>query len=374
MTESVECVVIGAGVVGLAIARRLAMAGREVVVLEAAETIGTGTSSRNSEVIHAGIYYPPGSLKAALCVAGRHALYRYCADHGVPHARLGKLIVAVGEPELPALAALRQTAEANGVDDLEWLDAEALHRLEPAVRGVAALHSPSTGVIDSHGYMLALRGEAEDHGAMIAFHTPMVAAQRADPGFVVHTGGATPMALACAVLVNAAGLDAPAVARSLGGGPPAPPSVFAKGSYFVLAGRTPFRHLIYPIPEPGGLGVHVTLDLGGQAKFGPDVEWVETIDYTIDPARGDRFYAAVRRYWPDLPDGALLPGYTGIRPKLHRAGEPAADFRIDGPRDHGIAGLVQLFGIESPGLTASLAIADHVAGLLGLPADQQAAA
>ncbi len=367
MTETADCVVIGAGVVGLAVARRLALAGREAIVLEAAEAIGTETSSRNSEVIHAGLYYPPGSLKARLCVAGRDALYRYCTERGVPHARPGKLIVAVTEAEIPALAGIKATAEANGVANLEWLDGAAVRAMEPAVRCVRALLSPSTGIIDSHAFMLSLQGEAEDRGAMIAFRTPVEGGRVLDRGVLLHTGGAAPMELACRTLVNCAGLKAPEVGRAIAGLPMVPQGHLSKGSYFVLGGRTPFRRLIYPVPEPGGLGVHVTLDLAGQARFGPDVEPVERIDYAIDPSRGDRFYAAVRRYWPDLPDGALQPGYTGIRPKLCRHGEPAADFMIQGPRDHGLDGVVSLYGMESPGLTAALAIADHVAGLLNRP-------
>ena len=368
MVEHVEALVIGAGVVGLAVARRLAMAGREVVLLEAAEGIGEGTSSRNSEVIHAGIYYEPGSLKAQLCVAGKHALYRFCAEHGVAHRRLGKLIVACGQDEVPKLAALLRTAQANGVNDLTWLDPAEVRRLEPEVRCVAALQSPSTGIIDSHAFMLALQGEAEDHGAMIAFRTPIERGEVRGDRVVVEAGGDTPMHLSCTMLVNAAGLSAQDVAASLTGLPPAtiPQQYIAKGNYFVLSGRCPFHRLVYPMPPSGGLGVHVTLDLAGQAKFGPDVQWIDTIDYSVDPARAESFYAAIRTYWPGLPDGALQPGYAGIRPKLSGPGEPAADFMIQGPDDHGVAGLVNLYGIESPGLTAALAIADRVAAVLGL--------
>ena len=371
MVETVEAVIVGAGVVGLAIARRLACAGREVLVLEAAETIGTGISSRNSEVVHAGIYYPKDSLKARLCVAGRRALYRYCASRGIGHARLGKLIVATGPDELPLLATLRAAAAANGVDDLEPLDAAAVRAREPAVKAAGALLSPSTGVVDSHALMLSLLGEAEDRGAMIAFRAPVLSgavggAVQGGPSRI-EVGGTERTTLACHMLVNSAGLDAPALAARLAGLPAAtvPHSYLAKGSYFGLTGRSPFRHLIYPVPVPGGLGTHVTLDLGGRARFGPDVEWVQERDYRVDPARAISFYAAIRRYWPDLPDGALQPDYAGIRPKIAGPGQPAADFVIQGPRDHGVDGLVNLYGIESPGLTASLAIADYVARLLG---------
>ena len=376
MVETIEAVVVGAGVVGLAVARRLARAGREVLVLEAAEAIGTGISSRNSEVVHAGIYYPKDSVKARLCVAGKEALYRYCASRGVAHARLGKLIVATGPDELPLLAALRAAAAANGVEDLEPLDAAATRALEPAVRAAGALLSPSTGVVDSHALMLSLRGEAEDRGAAIAFHAPVLSGHVGDGAagglLRIDVGGAETTTLACRMLINSAGLDAPAVAARFSGLPPGtvPRSHLAKGSYFSLAGRSPFRHLVYPVPVPGGLGTHVTIDLAGRARFGPDVEWVETRDYRVDPARAASFYAAIRRYWPDLPDGALQPDYAGIRPKIVGPGEPAADFAIHGPRDHGIAGLVNLYGIESPGLTAALAIADHVAQLLGCGPDR----
>jgi len=374
VVESVESVVIGAGVVGLAVARRLARAGREVLVLEAAETIGTGISSRNSEVIHAGIYYPKGSLKARLCVAGKGALYRYCASRGVGHRRLGKLIVATDATELPLLDKLRAAAAANGVDDLAPLDTAAVRAMEPAVRCAGALLSPSTGVVDSHALMLSLRGEAEDRGAAIAFHAPVTRGAAGDGGIRIEVGGIAPLTLRCREVVNAAGLDAPAVAERIAGVPAAvvPRAYLAKGNYYGLVGRSPFSHLIYPVPVPGGLGTHVTLDLAGRARFGPDVEWVETRDYAVDPARAASFYAAIRRYWPELPDGALQPDYAGIRPKITAPGTPAADFVIQGPAEHGVGGLVNLFGIESPGLTASLAIADHVAALLGCGDDEEA--
>lgn len=360
--DKVECVVIGAGVIGLAIARRLARAGREVIILEAAEAIGTVTSSRNSEVIHAGIYYPAGSLMARMCVAGKQALYHYCRDHGIPHRNCGKLIVATTATETEKLSSIRAHAEANGVCDLQTLSGAAARALEPALNCDAALLSPSTGIIDSHAYMLALRGDAEAAGAACAFHTPLLHASAADEGIEIDAGGEVPISLQCRLLVNAAGLDAPAIARRIDGMPIEliPPAYFAKGNYFSCSARAPFSHLIYPVPEPGGLGVHLTLDMAGQARFGPDVEWVEKIDYTVDPARADRFYPAIRRYWPTLPDGALMPSYSGIRPKIVPPAVAAQDFLIQGPRDHGVNGLINLFGIESPGLTSSLAIADHV--------------
>jgi L-2-hydroxyglutarate oxidase LhgO len=366
--DKVECVVIGAGVIGLAIARRLAQAGREVIVLEAAEGIGTVTSSRNSEVIHAGIYYPAGSLMARMCVTGKRALYAYCADHGIPHRNCGKLIVATTPKETLRLQSIRAHAEANGVNDLQTLNGDAARALEPALNCDAALLSPSTGIIDSHAFMLALRGDAEDAGAAYAFHTPLARAKAAAGRIEIDAGGHAPMTLECGLLVNAAGLGASAVARSIDGMPIdlIPPSYLAKGNYFSCSARAPFSRLIYPVPEPGGLGVHLTLDMAGQARFGPDVEWVETIDYAVDPARAERFYPAIRKYWPDLPDGALMPSYSGMRPKIVPPAVAAQDFLIQGPADHGVAGLINLFGIESPGLTSSLAIADHVAELAGV--------
>lgn len=365
--ERVGCVVVGAGVIGLAVARTLAMAGREVIVLEAADAIGTGTSSRNSEVIHAGIYYPTGSLRAALCVPGRDALYAYCQSHGVAHTRIGKLIVATDEAQMPRFNAIRRQAAMNGVDDLTPLSAAEAVALEPNLHCVAALHSPSTGIIDSHALMLALQGDAENNGAMLAFKSPMVGGRITDAGIEVETGGAEPMRIICDTLVNCAGLGAWEAARALDGFPAGhvPPGHFAKGNYYALAhGRSPFQRLIYPMPIEGGLGVHITLDLAGQARFGPDVEWVERIEYSVDPARAGSFYTSVRSYWPGLPDGGLVPAYCGIRPKLTGPGQGQADWLIQGPQVHGVPGLVNLFGIESPGLTACLAIADHVAGLL----------
>ncbi|MFH0299993.1 NAD(P)/FAD-dependent oxidoreductase [Bradyrhizobium sp. 31Argb] len=360
--DRVDCVVIGAGVIGLAVARRLAQAGREVIVLEAAEGIGTVTSSRNSEVIHAGIYYRAGSLMARMCVSGKHSLYRYCKEHGVPYRNCGKLIVATTPKETEKLQSIRAHAEANGVLDMELLSGEAARAMEPALNCDAALLSPSTGIIDSHAYMLALRGDAEAAGAAFAFHTPLLRAKAAAGRIEIEAGGEAPMTLACDLLVNAAGLGAPAVARGIEGMPLEliPCAYLAKGNYFSCSARAPFSRLIYPVPEPGGLGVHLTLDMAGQARFGPDVEWVESIDYAVDPARADRFYPAIRKYWPGLPDGALMPSYSGIRPKIVPPAVATQDFLIQGPRDHGVTGLINLFGIESPGLTSSLAIADYV--------------
>jgi L-2-hydroxyglutarate oxidase LhgO len=360
--EEVDCIVVGAGVVGLAVARSLAMSGREVIILEAAEGIGTETSSRNSEVIHAGIYYPANSLMARFCVAGRRMLYPYCAEKGVPHRNCGKLIVATSEREDAMLAGIKGRAEANGVEGMQVLTAAEAMAMEPNLQCTSALHSPATGIIDSHSYMLALQGDAENAGATPVFFSPMVGGRVAGRRIEVNVGGADPMTLRCNLLVNSAGLHAPFVARHIHGLPQdrVPTGYFAKGNYFTLAGRSPFTRLIYPVPVPGGLGVHLTMDLGGQAKFGPDVEWIDAIDYTVDPSRSDSFYAAVRTYWPGLKDGALQPGYAGIRPKTVPKGAPAQDFVVQGPQTHGVAGLINLFGIESPGLTASLAIADHV--------------
>jgi L-2-hydroxyglutarate oxidase LhgO len=363
--DRVECIVVGAGVVGLAVARAQAMAGREVIVIEAAGDIGTGTSSRNSEVIHAGIYYAASSAMARLCVAGKQMLYRYCEDHNVPHRRCGKLIVATGADESDRLAAIRARAEANGVTDLVTLSANDARAKEPALNCTGALHSPSTGIVDSHALMLALRGDAEQAGAVFAFHAPFVSARREGDGFAVEIGGDAPMTLGCDLLINAAGLNAPDIARAIEGLSPEhiPTAYYAKGNYFACTTRVPFSHLIYPLPEPGGLGVHLTLDIGGAGRFGPDVEWLETPAYDVDPKRAQRFYPAIRRYWPGLPDGALVPAYSGIRPKIVPPSVAVQDFLIQDARIHGMPGLVNLFGIESPGLTASLAIAEDVRAL-----------
>ena len=364
--ERIECAVIGAGVVGLAIARELALAGRELIVLEAADAIGTETSSRNSEVIHAGIYYPSGSLKARLCVEGRHALYAYCASHGVEHKRIGKIIIATRDEEIATLSKYHEQAKLNGVDDLRWLVREEVRELEPEVTCVAGFLSPSTGILDSHGFMLALQGDAEARGATFAFLSPVTGGRVTDSGIELSVSGAESTSLLCGTLINSTGLRAPEVAHAIAGVPheSIPPQYFAKAHYFGLSGRSPFRRLVYPVPVPGGLGTHVTLDLAGQARFGPDVEWIDGIDYAFDESRAPSFYDSVRRYYPALKDKQLQPGYTGIRPKISAPHEPAADFLIQGPREHGVPGLVNLYGIESPGLTASLAIAKHVAKLL----------
>ena len=368
--DRVDCVVVGAGVVGLAIARALAMAGREVIVIEALEAIGTATSARNSEVIHAGLYSAPEWLKTQLCVEGRRLLVPYCEAHGVAHRNCGKLVVATNDAQLPALQALARNAAANGVEGLQLIDGAAARQREPALHAVAALHSSVTGVIDSHGFMLSLLGDAEDHGAMLALKSPLRAAHVQAEGFVLEVGGAEPMRLHARTLVNAAGLSASEVAARIEGLPAAQVRAThrCKGNYFTLSGmRAPFSHLIYPLHEAAGLGVHLTLDLAGQGRFGPDTEWLADdgpIDYRVQPERCESFYAAIRRYWPGLPEGSLQPDYSGVRPKLGRQGEPARDFAIDGPAVHGVPGLVNLFGIESPGLTAALAIAERVRGAL----------
>lgn len=367
MPYEVDTVVIGAGVVGLAVARELAIAGHEVIVLEAASAIGTETSSRNSEVIHAGIYYPSGSLKAELCVAGRHRLYDYCESRGIAYRRCGKLIVASGDADVARLQGIERQAVENGVTDIAWLNARDVAALEPGIRCSRALFSPSTGIVDSHALMLALQGDAEEAGAAVALQSPVLGGECRGGGILLRVGGDDPAAVSCRFVVNSAGLDAPALAARLSGVPRecVPRAYLARGNYFLLAGASPFRHLIYPLPEAGGLGVHVTLDLGGQVRFGPDVEWIEEKDYRVDARRAEPFYTAIRRYWPSLPDGALVPGFSGIRPKIAGPGEEAADFVIQGSDVHGVKGLVNLFGIESPGLTACLAIAERVRRCLG---------
>ncbi len=361
--EDVDVVVVGAGVVGLAVARALALAGREVIVIEAAEGIGTETSSRNSEVIHAGIYYPAGSLMAKHCVQGKHMLYDYCREHAVAHSNCTKLIVATSEEEAGKLASIQARAATNGVPDLTYLSRAEAMAMEPALSCTAALLSPSTGIIDSHSYMLALQGDAENAGAVCVFHSPVLGGRLTDGGAEIDVGGAEPMTLRAKLLINSAGLHAPKLAAKLVGMPSqlTPRAYYAKGSYFSLTAKNPFSRLIYPVPVAGGLGTHLTIDLGGQARFGPDVEWVETLDYEVNPARSEGFYAAIRRYWPDLPDGALAPGYSGIRPKIVPPAIASQDFTIQGPAAHGQGCLINLFGIESPGLTASLSVAAAVA-------------
>ncbi|NML14934.1 NAD(P)/FAD-dependent oxidoreductase [Azohydromonas caseinilytica] len=368
MTERVDTVVVGAGVVGLAVARELAQRGHEVLVLEGATAIGTGTSSRNSEVIHAGLYYPTGSLKARLCVQGRERLYAYCAERGLGHRRCGKLIAATDEGQLDALRALQAQALANGVDDVQWLDAAQARALEPQLRAVAALLSPSTGLVDSHALMLSLLGDAQSAGALLALASPVLSGRVTNEGIELQVGGEQPMALLARRVVNSAGHGAPALAGRIGGldARHVPRAWACKGHYFSLRGRSPFSRLVYPLHDSAGLGVHLTLDLAGQARFGPDTEWLPDadpagFDYRVDERRIPAFGAAIRRYWPGLPEGALSPAYTGIRPKISAPGQPAADFRIDAAAQHGVPGLVNLFGIESPGLTACLAIASHVA-------------
>ena len=363
--DQIECVVIGAGVIGLAVARALALAGHEVMVLEAASAIGTGISSRNSEVIHAGIYYAQGSLKARLCVRGRRLLYDYCLERGINHRRCGKLLVATAPDQLPQLQGIMERAARNGVDDLRQLSAAQAHAMERDLVCEAALYSPSTGIVDSHALMLALQGDLENAGGMVVLNAPVQRAECATTAIRLFTADGT--GLEARRVVNAAGLQAPLLARRFQGlaAQQVPRAWFAKGSYFTLAGRAPFSHLIYPVPQTAGLGVHLTLDLGGQARFGPDVQWVESADdLTVDPQRADAFYAEVRKYWPALEDGALVPAYAGIRPKIHAPDQEACDFLIQGPAQHGVAGLVNLFGIESPGLTSALAIGDCVNALI----------
>ena len=364
--ESVECVIVGAGVVGLAIARELAQQGKEVLILEAEERYGLGNSSRNSEVIHAGIYYPANSLKARFCVQGKELLYDYCKTRNVPHQRCGKLIVASDESQRETLLKIAQSAAVNGVADLQLVERDELRKLEPELDCALALHSPSTGIIDSSALMLSLLGDAEHHGASLVCQSPVISGEITDGQFQLTVGQQQPFEIACKTLINSAGIGSQAIAHSLKGldSKHIPPSFYAKGNYFSLQGKAPFQHLIYPVPEPGGLGTHLTLDLAGGARFGPDVEWLETLDYSVDPNRKEKFVAAIQRFWPTIDGEQLNADYAGIRPKITGPGETAADFMIQGPDDHGIRGLVNLFGIESPGLTSSLAIAQHVSTLV----------
>lgn len=371
--EQVDAVVVGAGVVGLATARALAQRGLDTLVLERENAIGTGISSRNSEVIHAGLYYPAGSLKARLCVRGRELLYAFCGSHQVPHRRCGKLVVATDESQRPGLDALAAKARANGVADVQLLSDRDAKAMEPALACAGALWSPSTGIVDSHGLMLALQGDLERAGGAVALSSPVQAMAHESGLWVLQVGGAEPLELGARIVVNAGGLWAPWLAERNRSLPAAqvPRAYLSKGNYYALSGRAPFTRLVYPLPQDAWLGVHLTLDLAGQARFGPDVQWLPhgldtPIDYTVDPARAQAFYADVRRYWPGLPDGALQPAYSGVRPKIHAPDEPSPDFQVQGPAQHGLPGLVNLFGIESPGLTSCLAIAEEVAGRLGV--------
>lgn len=366
--EKVDCVVIGAGVIGLAVARRLAMAGREVLVLEQHDAIGTETSARNSEVIHAGIYYPTGSFKAKLCVEGKQFLYRYCEEKGVNFNNCGKLIVATAPEQNENLPKIRQKAAENGVTDLEEWTVEQASELEPNLYCTGALWSPSTGIIDSHGLMLAYQGDAEDHGAFLVFNTPVLSMRPEQDSIALKTGGAEPMELLADMVINSTGLSAPLVAAQMAdiARETIPTARYCKGNYYTLPGKSPFNRLIYPMPQKDGLGVHVTVDLGHQCRFGPDIEWVDEIDYDVDPTRADVFYDAVRRYWPDIVDGSLKPDYSGIRPKISGPNDPTADFTFHGPQIHKINGLINLLGMESPGLTASAAIAQEVARRVGI--------
>ena len=374
MTSSPEfdfdAAVIGAGAVGLACGYFLALAGKSVVVLERERLIGQGISSRNSEVIHAGLYYPTGSLKAELCVRGRRLLYPFLDAHGVTYDKCGKIVVATSEAEIARVEAVARQAGINGVEGLKLLSAEEVHALEPQAHALMGLLSPETGIFDTHGYMLALEGEIEARGGAVVAPAPFEGAEPLPPGgFRVRTGGEEPAELTVRQLVNAAGLGAQAAAGRIEGYPAGeiPKLHYGKGVYFALHGKAPFHHLVYPPPTPGALGIHYKRDMGGRAHFGPDLQFVETLDYDVDPGRAAAFYEYVRHFWPGLPDGALSPDYAGIRPKLHGPGEPQPDFRIDGAERHGLAGLISLFGIESPGLTASLGIGETVAALLAEP-------
>jgi len=360
--ESADCVVIGAGIVGLAVARAMARKGREVLVLEAEDQFGSITSARNSEVIHAGIHYPHGSLKEHLCVVGRDMLYSFCDAYGVTYNRATKLVVAADEAEVPGLRALQEHAAKGGVY-MTWMTGADARRIEPHLSCAAALHSPLTGIVDSHGLMLAFLGEAESLGASLALKSPVTGGKATDEGVVLDVGGEAAMSLMCRTVINCAGLGAQGVSRKIAGVKPAsiPAQYLAKGNYFYLSGKPPFKRLVYPLPGVASLGVHYTLDMAGQGRFGPDLQWIEAVDYTVDESREASFYAEIRRYWPELPDGALRPGYAGVRPKVQAPGEAARDFMIQTPEETGVNGFLALYGIESPGLTSSLAIAQYVA-------------
>jgi L-2-hydroxyglutarate oxidase LhgO len=361
-----QVLVVGAGVVGLACARELALRGHEVIVAEAANAIGTITSSRNSEVIHAGLYYPTGTKRAVHCPRSRRMLYDYCISHGVPHKKCGKLVVATNDKENVGIEKIFKQSQINGCENVELIDAATAKRLEPHAFCTVAMLSPETGIIDSHSYMRALRGDLEDSGGMVALNTPIERMVLSGDQWEVHFGGADPQTITVDAVVNAAGLGAQKLARATEGYPQerVPPLYLAKGNYFSYGGRPVFSRLIYPVPIPGGLGVHVVLDMAGRMRFGPDVEWIGTEDYNVDAGRGASFYEHVRGYWPGLPDNSLVPDFAGIRPKITGPGEPQADFMIDAPEHHGVPRLVQLFGIESPGLTSSLSLGEEVAGYL----------
>jgi L-2-hydroxyglutarate oxidase LhgO len=365
MADQIECVVIGAGVVGLAVARSLARAGREVLVLESESRPGTATSARNSGVIHAGLYYKAGSFKARFCVAGNRAMYEFCEARGVEHHNTGKLIIANGPEEEAVLRDLEKRAAVNAVPDMSWLSQRQARELEPEVRCTAALFCGTSGIVDQHGLMDAIEGELQGAGGQLVCDCPVESLTRTPAGYLVRTGGAGATEIEARWVVNSAGLQAVALLGRISDYPAAriPKLHYARGNYFTVAGRSPFKHLIYPVPHAAGLGIHATIDLGRRVRFGPDVEWIDQIDYSVNTARAATFYEAIRSYWPGLPDDSLVPDYTGIRPKLHGPGEPQPDFRIEGPADHGLPGLVNLLGIESPGLTSSLMIGDHVASL-----------
>jgi L-2-hydroxyglutarate oxidase LhgO len=366
VSEQVECIVIGAGVVGLAVARQLANSGLETIVLERHALIGSETSSRNSEVIHAGIYYPRNSLKARFCVAGKTLLYDYCKHNNIDYKRCGKLIVATSDSQLTKLKDIQNQARANGVNDLECLTKTQSQMMEPQLYNVGSLYSPSTGIVDSHAFMLSLQTDLERMGGLVAFRAPVLSASCKNYEFNLCIGGEQQMNIRAKYLVNCAGLSAQYIAQKFAGLPPdsIPPIHFAKGNYYALQGKSPFNRLIYPVPEEAGLGVHFTMDLAGAGRFGPDVEWVNEINYKVNPLGAVQFYAQIARYWPDIQAGSLTPYYAGIRPKVSAPGEPARDFIIQGYSQHNLKGLVNLFGIESPGLTASLAIAEYVATML----------
>jgi len=365
--EKLDCIIIGAGIVGLAVGREMALSGREVFILEAMDGIGNEASSRNSEVIHAGIYYPPGSLKARLCIRGRDLMYEYCTERGIDHKRIGKVITAAGEGEVRELERLLVQARKNGVDDLVQLSGKDLRAVEPGLDGEAGILSPSTGIVDSHSLMEALLRDCREGGADLVLGTRVVGGRVADEGIVLDVGGQEPMIVLCRTVINCGGVHAPFVAHSIEGVPlrSIPPSYMCKGNYFAISGSAPFEHLIYPIPGEESLGIHLTFDLAGKVRFGPDTQWVESVDYSVDPCRAGSFYESIRKYWPGLPEGSLHPDYSGIRAKITGPDAAAADFMIQGPESHGIGGLVNLYGIESPGLTASMAIAEEVVRLAG---------